>query len=197
MAAAAIGAGAGAVLGTVSSVMGLRSENKGLIKQIESQGRMLGINMRMINQSHIQLDRELGDILSENALETAKNMATAKVMMSASGTVGGTTAQVSKQAYMDQIRADADAIAEAKNQSVALLNEQLSARINFRNQASQIRSQMKTPMEAILGTLTAGIGMASQGAMMGQSVAGAMPTSGGVDLAGERNIARQQNFQWK
>lgn len=175
MAAAAIGAGVGAGLGAASSIIGLRASNKATISQIQREGAMLGVNMRMINQSHIQLDRELGDVLSENALETAKNMAIAKVMMSASGTVGGTTSQVSKQAYIEQIKSDADSIAEAKNQSVALLNKQLSARINFKATADALRSQIKTPMEAMIGTLSATLGGASQGASLGQGMAGAAP----------------------
>ena len=169
MSAAGIGAGVGAGVSTLSSIIGLRAQNKAVISQIEREGHNLATSMKMVNTNIEQLDRELGDILSKNALDTAKNMATAKVMMSGSGTVGGTTAQVSKQAYIDKILADADVIEQAENQEIALLNQQLSARINYRQQADAMRSQIKSPMEAMIGTLSSAISGASAGASIGES----------------------------
>ena len=177
MSAAGIGAGVGAGVSLLTSHLGLKAQNKAIISQIEREGYALATSMKMVNQNIAQLDRELGDILSKNALDTAKNMATAKVMMSGSGTVGGTTAQVSKQAYMDKILADADVIEQAENQEIAMLNQQLSARINFRQSAEAARSNIKSPMEAMVGMLAGAIGGASSGASMGQSFAKAMPAT--------------------
>lgn len=170
MTAAGAGAGIGAGLGIATSIIGMRSQNKAMIGQIESLGQNLSIEMRAINQNREQLDRELGDILSDNALLTAKNMATAKVLMSTSGTVGGTTAQVSKQAYIDQIQADAQTITKARNQEYALLNQAISRQVEFRNQANALRSKIPSPLEGFMQTLTAGVQGATSGAQAGQSI---------------------------
>jgi len=174
MSAAVFGAIGGAALGGITNIIGLRSQNNATIGQITREGNALVTTMRAINQSRDQLDRELGTVLSENALTTAKNMATAKVLMSTSGTVGGTTTQVSKQAYVDQIRADADTIAKARNQEISLLNQEISKRIEFRNRADALRSNIKSPTEAFIGNLTSMISGATQGASLAQGVQGAM-----------------------
>lgn len=176
---AAGGAYAGAGLGMVSSIIGMDSQNKAVINQINRLGENLSIEMRAINQNRDQLDRELGDILSENALTTAKNMATASVLMSTSGTVGGTTAQVSKQAYIDQIQADADKINIARNQEVSLLNQAISKQVEFRNQANAMRSKIPSPLEGFMQTLTAGAQGGAQGAQIGQQLGQAMPKFSG------------------
>lgn len=178
MSATAIGAGAGAFLGFATSMIGNRAQNKAAINQINMLGENLAINTRAINLSREQLDRELGDILSENALATAKNMATVKVLMSTSGTVGGTSRQVARQAYIDQIRADADVISKARNTDMSLLNQAISERISFRNQANATRSQIKSPLEAMIGTLSAMVQGGTAGASMGQNLAPA----GGANL---------------
>jgi len=192
MSAAGYGAIGGAALGGITNIIGLRSQNKAVIGQITREGDALASTMRAINLNREQLDRELGDVLSENALDTAKNMATAKVLMSTSGTVGGTTAQVSKQALMDQIRMDADKIAVARNQETSLLNQAISKRIEFRNRADSLRSNIKSPVEAFIGGLTASIGGAAQGAMLGQGIEGAMGTGGGTTAS---PTAYQPSFQ--
>lgn len=183
MSAAMFGAIGGAALGGISNIIGTRARNKAVIGQIEREGAGLVSTMRAINLNREQLDRELGDILSDNALATAKNMATAKVLMSGSGTVGGTTAQVSKQAFMDQILADADTINQARNQEIALLNQAISKRIEFRNRADALRSNIPSPTEAFFGQLTSVIGGAAGGAQLGQSFQGAMAVNtGGVSM---------------
>lgn len=196
----------GAGLGIASNIIGMRSQNKAAIDQINRLGEGMSIEMRAINQNRDQLDRELGDILSDNALETAKSMATAKVLMSTSGTVGGTTAQVSKQSYIDQIQADAQTITQARNQEHALLNQAISKQVEFRNQANAMRSKIPSPLEGFMSTLNAGMQGASGGAQIGQSLGQAMPV-GGARLTGntngafvtggtamERNALRQSNF---
>lgn len=195
MSAAAIGAGVGAGLSLISSSLTLSAQNKAVINSIKQEGDLLASHMRQININRDQLDRELGDILSENALLTAKNMSTAKVMMSTSGTVGGTSSQVSKQAYMDQILADANVINQARNQEISMLTDAVSKRMNYRVQSDATRSQIKSPLEATLGTLTSMLGGAAQGASIGQGVSGAMsvkPTS--LNVGGAESINRQYGF---
>lgn len=166
----------GAGVGILTNVIGLGSSNKAAISQVKSLGENLLTTTRAINLNREQLDRELGDVLSSNALETAKAMATASTIMSMSGTVGGTTAQVSKQAYIDQIQRDADVIAQARNQDMALLNQAISERIQFRNQAAAVRSQVRSPLEAILGATTAAL----QGGMSGYSIGESLLPVGGM-----------------
>lgn len=166
MTAALVGAG----LGFGTSLIANRSQNKATINQIQRMGEGLAITTRAINLNREELDRQLGDVLSANALATAKNMATAKVLMSSSGTVGGTTSRVAKQVYIDQIQADADAISSARNTERSLLNQAISERIAFRNNASAVRSNIKSPLEAIVGGLSAGIQGGMQGYNIGQNI---------------------------
>lgn len=173
MSAAAIGAGVGAGLSLISSSLTLSAQNDAVIDSIKKEGDLLASQMRQININRDQLDRELGDILSQNALTTAKNMSTAKVMMSTSGTVGGTSSQVSKQAYMKQIQDDANVINDARNREISMLTDAVSKRMNYRVQSDATRSQIKSPLEATLGTLTSMLGGAAQGASVGQGISGA------------------------
>lgn len=196
MTAAGGGAIVGAGLGIATSIIGMGSQNKATIGQIDRLGENLSIEMRAINQNREQLDRELGDILSDNALLTAKNMATAKVLMSTSGTVGGTTAQVSKQAYIDQIQADAQTITKARNQEYALLNQAISRQVEFRNQANALRSKIPSPLEGFMATLNAGIQGATSGAQAGQAIGQAMPKGGsGVNMTQVRDSQSMQRSQ--
>ena len=192
MTAAGAGGVIGVGLGAATSIMGLRSENKATISQINREGYVLQSNMRQINQNREQLDRELGDILSASALATAKNMATAKVIMQSSGTIGGTTSQVSKQAYMDQLLYDAEKIKEARNQEIGMLTQAVSMQMGYRMKADAIRSQIKSPLQAALGTLTSAIGMGAQGMAIGSAVGQAMPASGGLS---EAQIAQVRSSQ--
>lgn len=163
------GAGIGAGIGIASSLIGLSSQNKAVISQVKREGELLASNMRQININRELIDRDLGDVLSANALATAKNMATAKVLMSTSGTIGGTTSQVSKQAYMEQILSDADLIKEARNRQQGQLTDAVSKSMNYRLQANAIRSSIKSPMEALFGTITSAITGGIQGAQIGTS----------------------------
>lgn len=187
LASGAVGAGIGAGIGIASSLLGLSSQNKASINQIKSEGELLASNMRQININRELIDRDLGDVLSANALATAKNMATAKVLMSTSGTVGGTTAQVSKQAYMEQILSDADLIKEARNRQQGQLTDAISRNMNYRLQANAIRSSIKSPMEALFGTITSAIVGGSQGAQIGTSFGSSsvspLTSSGGISGA--------------
>lgn len=201
MSAALAGAGIGAGLGVASNLLSLGLANKQAIGSIQREGTNLAMNMRQININRQLIEDDLGNVLSANALESVKNMATAKAIMSTSGTVGGTTAQVSKQAYMQQILADADAISQARNREVGLLTEQLSRRIQFRQSAEATRSQIASPLQAMIGTLSAAIGGAQQGAMIGSSLSpssvATVPSTGMTysgTTATQRMAARNTNF---
>ena len=165
----------GAGLGMATSIIGMNASNNETLRQINAGGQNLSIEMQAINQNRTQLDRELGDILSDNAMSTAKNMATAKVFMSQSGTIGGTTSQVSRQSYIDQINADANAINQAKNSEYALLNQAISKQLEFRNQADALRSKIPSPLQGFLSTMNASIQGGKSGMQIGQAVGGALP----------------------
>jgi hypothetical protein len=144
---------AGAALGMASGAKDNEAQNSAIrnkmaaetSKQVEQQkmeGEQLIINANQIALNRQQLDDELGSILSDNALATAKNIATAGVLMSGSGTIGGTSAMVSKQAYVDKINADATVISQARNQDIGLLTKALSDRINFKNRSNTLASNI-------------------------------------------------------
>lgn len=174
MTAAGYGAIGGAALGSITNLIGMGSANKSAINQIKAEGELLQTHTKMMNYNRELIDRQLGDVLSETALETAKNMATAKVLQSRSGTVGGTSALVSKQAYINQIQAEATAITQARNSEMSVMMDNISKQISYRNKANSIRSTIKSPMEALVGGLSAAISGASAGAQLGQGVEGAM-----------------------
>lgn len=178
MSAAGYGAIGGAALGAYTNILGMKAQNKAAIAQIQAEGELLQTHTKMMNYNRELIDRQLGDVLSETALETAKNMATAKVLQSRSGTVGGTSALVSKQHYINQIQAEATAITQARNSEMNVMMDNISKQISYRNKANSIRSSIKSPMEALVGTLSAAVSGASAGANMGQGIEGAMGVSG-------------------
>jgi hypothetical protein len=193
MSAAGIGAVAGGTLGGISSILGLQSQNKAAIGQIKAEGDLLKSQMSLININREQINRELGDILSANALKTAQNMATAKVVTSTSGTIGGTTSQVSRQSYMDQLLSDADYVSQARNQEMSQLMDAVSKTMNYKNRADAIRSSIKSPMEAAIGVMSSVIGGASQGAQIGSSFGGT-PAASGSSSAVNSGTIQQQRF---
>lgn len=198
MSAAGYGAVGGAALGAVTNILGMKAQNKSAIQQIQAEGELLQTHTRMMNYNRELIDRQLGDVLSETALETAKNMATAKVLQSRSGTVGGTSAMVSKQHYISQIQAEATAITQARNSEMNVMMDNISKQISYRNKANSIRSQIKSPMEAMIGTLSAAISGASSGAQLGQGIEGAMgvntPSVSGDAGAKIRMAGRNSDF---
>jgi hypothetical protein len=201
------GAIAGAGVGVVSNMLSMRSANKQAINSINQQGEALHLqgsnlisNLKIVQYNRDELDRGLGDVLSQDALATAKNMATAKVFMSTKGTVGGTSALVSKQAYVDQIQADAEAINKYKQEDVNMLTNQLAKQIDFKNQQRQAqmnmdatRATMASPFAAALGTMSAAINGGSSGASLGYGVDKAM----GVNLSQVQNSQSLQQSQSK
>lgn len=193
MSAAGIGAIAGGTLGGISSILGLQSQNKAAIGQIKAEGDLLKSQMSLININREQINRELGDILSANALKTAQNMATAKVVTSTSGTIGGTTSQVSRQSYMDQLLSDADYVSQARNQEMSQLMDAVSKTMNYKNRADAIRSSIKSPMEAAIGVISSVIGGASQGAAIGSSFGGT-PAASSSSSAVNSGTIQQQRF---
>jgi hypothetical protein len=184
MSAAGIGALAGAGFGVATNMLSLRSANKQAINSLKQQGEALSLqgsnlisNLKLIQYNRDELDRDLGDILSADALATAKNMATAKVYMSTRGTVGGTSSLVSKQVFIDQIQADAEAINKYRKEDVNMLTSQLAKQIEFKTQQRQAqwnmdatRAGITSPFAALLGTMSAAINGASGGASMGQQI---------------------------
>jgi hypothetical protein len=175
---------AGAGLGVATNMLSLGSANKQAINSIKQQGEALKMqgsnlisNLKLIQYNRDELDRDLGDILSADALATAKNMATAKVYMSTRGTVGGTSALVSKQVFIDQIQADAEAINKYRKEDVNMLTSQLAKQIDFATAQRQAqwnmdatRAGIASPFAAVLGTMSAAINGASAGASMGQGI---------------------------
>jgi hypothetical protein len=184
MSAAGYGTVAGAGLGIATNMLSLRSANKQAINSINQQGEALKMqgtnlisNLKLIQYNRDELDRDLGDILSADALATAKNMATAKVIMSTRGTVGGTSALVSKQSFIDQIQADAEAINKYRKEDVNMLTSQLTKQIDFATAQKQAqwnmdatRASIASPFAAVLGTMSAAISGASGGASVGQGI---------------------------
>lgn len=167
MSFAGAGAIAGAGISSVSHLIGLSSSNKAAVGKIESAGRALASNLKQININRGLLQEDLGLILSDSAIETVKNQATAKVLASGTGTVGGTTTLIAKQAEMDSMRAEAEVVRKAKRQDMTMLTDAISKRIEFRKQARGYASKIKSPIEAVLGTMTAAIQGASAGAKTG------------------------------
>jgi len=184
MSAAGYGALAGAGIGIATNMLSMRSANKQAINSIKQQGEALKMqgsnlisNLKLIQYNRDELDRDLGDILSADALATAKNMATAKVYMSTRGTVGGTSGLVSKQVFIDQIQADAEAINKYRKEDVNMLTSQLAKQIDFATAQRQAqwnmdatRAGITSPFAALLGTMSAAINGASGGASMGQQI---------------------------
>jgi len=168
---------AGAVLGGMQSAKANKAASqeriRGLNYAVSSEGENLIMNTRLMEQNRQQLDEELGGILTDNALNTAKNIATANVIASGSGTAGGTTAMASKQAYIDKIEADAEVVRQARNQQNSMLTQMLQDRVNYRN---SIISQSFTGLSASAmrtQNLTAGVQGAQTGMQFGQAFSGA------------------------
>lgn len=178
MSAGLYGMLAGAGTGLITGVQGQQRSNAEMLRKLRQEGSLFLIHTNIINQNRTQLDNELGGILSDNALKTAKAEATTRVLMSTSGTVGGTTGLVSKQAYMDQNIADAEAIMKGRNQEVALLNEYLSRRINFKMTAEAAQAGVLSGSEMGMGIFSQMMGGASAGGSFGSQLGSALPTQG-------------------
>jgi hypothetical protein len=179
MGAQGYGALAGMVVGGASNLQSQKRSTAENQRQLEQSGALFLIHTNIINQNRTQLDNELGGILSDNALKTAHAEATTKILMSTSGTVGGTAGLVSKQAYMDQNIMNAQVITQGRNQEVSMLNDFLSRKINYKMGAAASQSNILSGSEMGMSFMSGIFGGASSGAAIGGQIGEAMPVSSG------------------
>ena len=159
-------AGASAALSIYGNIQGRKKQNRAIISSIEQKGRALVSDVKIANENINQIERNLGNTLSANALQSAKLVAQSRALAASSGTAGGTTETTSKQSYIDQTIADAEAIFQKRNQEVEQLRSQLVSRISFKNEADALRSQIPSTTEAIFSMIGAGLSGAQQGVNM-------------------------------
>lgn len=190
---------AGAALGMMANNEDTKNKFKGVAEQIGIESEYLLMNSRQAYQNSVQLDNELGDILSANALETAKAMATSNAIMSASGTVGGTNKLVSRQAMMNQILTDADTIAQARNQKIDILNKNIGERIDFRMRSNAMIAGLPSATSQMLSGINAGIKGASMGMSLAQQTKGAFgpPSCDGIkDPSAKAACEQNRKTHW-
>lgn len=166
---------AGAALGMMANNEDTKNKFKGVAEQIGIESEYLLMNARQAYQNSVQLDNELGEILSANALASVKELATANAVRASSGTVGGTNNLVMKNAMMMQTLQDADTIAQARNQKIDILNKNIGERIDFRMRSNAMIAGLPSATSQMMSGINAGIKGASMGMSFGNQLNQATP----------------------
>lgn len=190
---------AGAALGMMANNEDTKNKFKGVAEQIGIESEYLLMNARQAYQNSVQLDNELGEILSANALASVKELATANAVRASSGTVGGTNNLVMKNAMMMQTLQDADTIAQARNQKIDILNKNIGERIDFRMRSNAMIAGLPSATSQMLSGINAGIKGASMGMSLAQQTKGAFgpPSCDGIkDPSAKAACEQNRKTHW-
>lgn len=158
----------GSIFGSTGAIGQIKANSKALLQNVSNMNDAMIIQQKRIAKNREQLNRELGMILSDNAMQVVNSMAEAKVLGATTGTIGGTTKQVVNSKRMVGTLMDADAIMKARNQENQMLHESLISRIqnkwNIDSTLSGQQSGFSSFMQGINATLS--------GYQMGQKIVG-------------------------
>jgi len=147
----------GTFLGTGAQVSAIKSQNQGIIKQIEAEGRNYVFESSMIEQQRDEIARELGDMMTDVGLQGLEAEAKVRAMNAERGVAGASVEQSSLDVAMKMNKANADLISQYNNSDVNMLRRQLAKRVDMENKMSQLSSGISSPMSAGLSTLSSGV----------------------------------------
>jgi hypothetical protein len=144
----------GSILGAWSSANDIKNTNRAIL----AQSRTLTENMIMQEKQKYEmldfLDRELGAKMSEVGLEALKAEARLRTAAAETGTSGGTTDMVRRQAIMSQSLSNANLIASNRMHKFNLAQQMISHRSQYRENMASLRSKIPSTASAVLGVLS-------------------------------------------
>jgi hypothetical protein len=144
----------GSILGAWSSANDIKNTNRAIL----AQSRTLTENMIMQEKQKYEmldfLDKELGAKMSEVGLEALKAEARLRTAAAETGTSGGTTDMVRRQAIMSQSLSNANLIASNRMNKFNLAQQMISHRSQYRENMASLRSKIPSTASAVLGVLS-------------------------------------------
>jgi len=146
------------LLGAGSAAADIKAQNKVILANIDSESKSMNFSLRQKNEQMKDLDRAVGDKLSENgfnAMVTEARLRTASAETGASGTV---SQEVTASADVQRMHNDAIILRESDLAKQSLMTSSAAEILNFSNRATSIRSSQRSSASAGLNVLNAGIG---------------------------------------
>ena len=152
-----------AALGMAGSYFDQQAQSDATISNIASMGDSMiyGVNQKQIAMD--QLDRVMGDKLSESGLEALKREARLKASAAETGTAGGTTTSAIDEAYSEKLFRDSKIIRDSRIQKDSMRSSMVADILSFENQADSMISGIPSQLSSILQVAGAGLGGFSSG----------------------------------
>ena len=136
-----------------AQVADIKARSKATLAAIEAEANSMMIQKEILQDQADDLDRELGDSMSQNALAAMKAEARLRAGAAETGTAGGTTTTATKEAYMVQTLDNAILIGRKRGAETDIARRSLMIAVGFDNRMQELQGSMPTPMGAFMATL--------------------------------------------
>lgn len=147
----------GSILGTMANVSAIKNRSAAIINKIEAETNSFLFETSVIEQQRKEVNRELGDMMTDVGLQGLEAEAKVRAMNASRGVSGSSVNEASINVAMKQNLANADLINKARNTDITLLRRELAKKIEFDNKTSALASGISSTSSSALGVLTGGV----------------------------------------
>ncbi len=157
------------LLGVSAQILDQREANRKVLQAMENEVEAYKYNVNITSQQIQDLDRAVGDKLTERGMEAIKTEARLRAGAAETGTSGGTTTMAIQDAYMQE-HLDQDVIMRQGDASKTEVFRNMSAeKFGFTQRLTSIADSMMSPEKAGLSMLSTFTSSAVSGiSMLGQ-----------------------------
>ena len=145
------------LLGAGSAAKDIESQNRAVIANIKSDSESLNFSLRQKNAQMDDLNRAVGDRLSETGFQAMVTESRLRAASAETGASGTTAREATSQADVQRLHSDAIILRESDLTKQSLMTSSAAEILSFENRADSMRSQMVSPLSAGLKTISSGI----------------------------------------
>lgn len=145
------------LLGAGSAASDIESQNRAVLANIKSDYESLNFSLRQKNAQMDDLNRAVGDKLSETGFQAMVTESRLRAASAETGTSGTVAREATSQADVQRLHSDAIILRESDLSKQSLMTSAAAEIMSFENRADSMRSQMVSPLSAGLNTLSSGI----------------------------------------
>ena len=144
----------------------LESQTKAMKANMKSEIDSFKFNANVIEEQLIEVDRAVGDKMTERGVTQMQRRARAIAGGAETGTSGGTQDLVINDEFMQQSLDDMVIIQEGRRSTTGMLRNLSAQSIGLNNRLTTIASGISSPSSAFLGTVNAGLSGFTSGLSM-------------------------------
>ena len=158
---ATIGSAIGGIVSGIANVENIKAQGEATRSSLRSSQMAWKTGFSIAEQQKEQIKEELGSVLSSVQLEALQARAEYRAVSAERGVSGSVIREGSSSIGIQEVMARADAINQAKNTKVEILNRQLQEKIQTRLDEQAMLSGMSSPLSSGLQAFTSGLQMSS------------------------------------